>query len=110
MVKMQEETIIMTDGYPKKIWLIWSDNGIPSEPVLWTEPCPFPIDDGDCIEYQRTDLKEELTAEDLAKRIADDSWALAHKLRDNGHTETVCQMAIDNAKKNDRLWKLLRTN
>jgi hypothetical protein len=106
MVKMQEETIIMTDGYPKKIWLIWSDNGIPPEPVLWTEPCPFPIDDGDCIEYQRTDLKEELTAEDLAKRIADDSWALAHKLRD----EYYIRLAVANANENDRLWKLLRTN
>lgn len=38
---------------PQKVWLIYPSDG--SAPVLWTEPCPFPVgDEGEVVEYERT--------------------------------------------------------
>ena len=39
---------------PKSVWVIWPADG--SAPVLWTEPCPFPVDDGEIVEYRRDKL------------------------------------------------------
>ena len=45
---------LVPHGYaPAKIWLIFPYDG--GAPVLWTEPCPFPVDGGTMIEYTATE-------------------------------------------------------
>ena len=40
---------MMMDNPPKKIWDFWPYDG--GAPVIWREPCPFPVDDADVFEY-----------------------------------------------------------
>lgn len=41
---------------PQKVWIIWPHDG--GAPVLWTTPCPFPVDDGTVVEYQLPPAKK----------------------------------------------------
>ena len=49
----------MSDA-PERIWDFWPDDG--GAPIVWRDPCPFPADDAEVVEYTRSDMLPAMLA------------------------------------------------
>ncbi|MGE0319405.1 MAG: hypothetical protein AB7O94_16615 [Hyphomicrobiaceae bacterium] len=49
---------------PERIWVIYPYND--GDPVVWLSPCPFPVDDGEVVEYARVERKAQPSNIELA--------------------------------------------
>jgi hypothetical protein len=70
---------------PERIWDIYPNDGEP--PVLWRTPCPFPVDDGEIIEYVRADIAAA-EIEQLREKVEDLQDTFQNGVRVNEKTNT----------------------
>lgn len=98
----------MSDA-PERIWDFWPDDG--GAPIVWRDPCPFPADDAEVVEYTRSDMLPAMLAKAHAEgREQGLREAAAHVgvrvgRHGTGFTQN-CQCGMCNARREDHVFIL----
>jgi hypothetical protein len=53
----------------KNLWVIWPDDG--GSPVVWFEPCAFPVDDGEIVQYTETSRLNSIKHKEYVRGYSD---------------------------------------